>query len=63
MSHVFFRPGMYLGSVFNIFTGAAAVFLGTYVFSRMKEKQETETRLERIEQMMQKLMEEKEKKG
>jgi hypothetical protein len=53
---------MYLGSLSSIFTGAAAVFLGTYFFSRMKEKQETETRLDRIEQMIQKLTEEKERK-
>lgn len=56
------RSTMYLGSLSSIFTGAAGVFLGTYLFSRMKEKQETETRLDRIEHMIQKLMEEKERK-
>lgn len=60
--HIIGRTGMYFGSVLNILSGATAVFLGTYFFSRIKEKQETETRLERIEHILQKLSEEKEKK-
>lgn len=60
--HIIGKTGMYFGSLLNILSGATAVFLGTYVFSRIKEKQEIESRLERIEQILQQLAEEKEKK-
>ncbi|MCR4321824.1 MAG: hypothetical protein NUV74_15985 [Candidatus Brocadiaceae bacterium] len=52
----------YLGSLLSIAGGAGAVLVGAYIFSRIKERQETETRLERIEQILQKLVEEQEKK-
>lgn len=52
----------YLGSLLSIAGGAGAVLVGAYIFSRIKERQEKETRLERIEQILQKLLEEQEKK-
>ncbi|MBF8278106.1 MAG: hypothetical protein FJ266_14720 [Planctomycetes bacterium] len=52
----------YLGSLLSIAGGAGAVIVGAYIFSRIKERQETETRLERMEQMLEKLSEEQEKK-
>lgn len=52
----------YLGSLLSIAGGAGAVLVGAYIFSRIKERQEKETRLERIEQILQKLVEEQEKK-
>jgi hypothetical protein len=56
------KTGRYFRSFLNIATGAGAVIVGTYVFSRIKERQEAETRLGRIEQILQKLVEEQEKK-
>lgn len=52
----------YLSSLLSIAGGAGAVIVGAYIFSRIKERQETETRLERMEQMLEKLSEEQEKK-
>ena len=52
----------YIGSLLSITGGAGAVLVGAYIFSRIKERQETENRLERIEQVLQKLVEEQEKK-
>jgi len=52
----------YLGSLLSIAGGAGAVIVGAYIFSRIKERQGTETRLERMEQMLEKLSEEQEKK-
>lgn len=52
----------YLGSLLSIAGGAGAVIVGAYIFSRIKERQETETRLERMEQMLEKFSEEQEKK-
>lgn len=52
----------YLGSLLSIAGGAGAVLVGAYIFSRIREKQEKEARLERIEQILQKLAEEQEKK-
>ena len=52
----------YLGSLLSIAGGAGAVLVGAYIFSRIKERQESEPRLERIEQILQKLAEEQEKK-
>lgn len=50
----------YLRPVMNIALGAGAVVGGAYVVSRIKEKQDTETRLDRLEQMIESLSEEKE---
>lgn len=47
----------YLNSLINIALGAGAVIGGTYVFSRLKEKQDTETRLQRMEQILDELAE------
>ncbi|MEP9410081.1 MAG: hypothetical protein HRF42_01520 [Candidatus Brocadia sp.] len=52
----------YLGSLLSITGGAGAVLVGAYIFSRIRERQEKEARLERIEQILQKLAEEHEKK-
>ncbi len=42
----------YLGTLLNIAAGAGAIIGGAYIFSRIKEKQDTETRLERMEQIL-----------
>jgi len=42
----------YLGSLLSIAGGAGAVIVGAYIFSRIKERQGTETRLERMEQIL-----------
>lgn len=47
----------YLNSLLNIALGAGAVIGGSYVFSRLKEKQDTETRLEKMEQILEKFAE------
>lgn len=39
-------------ALLNIALGASTVVGGAYVFSRIREKQETETRLERLEQIL-----------
>jgi len=52
----------YLRSFLNFALGAGAVVGGSYIFSRVKEKQDIETRIERMEQLLEKLSEEKEKK-
>lgn len=52
----------YLGSLLSIAGGAGAVLVGAYIFSRIRERQEKDARLERIEQILQKLAEEQEKK-
>ncbi|MGQ3685160.1 MAG: hypothetical protein ACUBOA_09200 [Candidatus Loosdrechtia sp.] len=54
------KPGMFVGPLLNILSGAASVLIGTYIFSRIKEKQDTENRLARIEELLQKLAEDKE---
>lgn len=51
----------YIGSFLNIALGAGAVVGGAYIFSRIKEKQDTETRLDRLEQIVKELSEETEK--
>ncbi|GAN34288.1 MAG: hypothetical protein DYG83_08250 [Candidatus Brocadia sp. AMX2] len=56
------RTRTYLGSLVTIAGGVGAVLVGAYIFSRIKERQEKETRLERIEQILQKLAEEQKKK-
>lgn len=56
------RTRTYLGSLVTIAGGVGAVLVGAYIFSGIKERQEKETRLERIEQILQKLAEEQKKK-
>ncbi len=53
----------YAGSLLTIVGGVGAVLAGAYLFSRIREKQEKETRLERMEQILQKLAEVQKKKG
>lgn len=48
----------YLRTFLNIAAGAGAVVGGAYVFSRLKEKQNTETRLERMEQILEEVQKE-----
>ncbi len=45
----------YLKTFLNIFAGAGAVVGGAYILSRIKEKQDTEIRLERMEQIIEKI--------
>lgn len=42
----------YAGSFLKLAIGAGAVIGGAYVVSRLKEKQDTDTRLERMEQIL-----------
>ncbi|BBO17167.1 conserved hypothetical protein [Candidatus Brocadia pituitae] len=53
----------YAGSLLTIAGGVGAVMAGAYLFSRIRERQEKETRLERMEQILQKLAEVQKKKG
>ena len=46
------RAKTYLSSFLKIALGAGTVIGGAYVVSRIKEKQDTELRLERLEQMV-----------
>ncbi|OPY67613.1 MAG: hypothetical protein A4E57_02205 [Syntrophorhabdaceae bacterium PtaU1.Bin034] len=50
----------YLGGFLNVALGAGAVISGAYIFSRLKEKRDTETRLERMEQILEKIASEDE---
>lgn len=52
----------FLGSALNVALGAGAVLGGSYIVSRIKEKRDIETRLERMEQILDKLSEKEEKK-
>lgn len=52
----------YLSSFLNIALGAGTVIGGAYIFSRINEKQNTETRLDRMEQILKWLSEETESK-
>lgn len=45
----------YLGTLLNIAAGAGAVVGGAYILSRIKEKQDTEIRLARMEQIIEKI--------
>jgi hypothetical protein len=45
----------YLGSFLNVALGAGAVISGAYIFSRLKDKRDVETRLERMEQILEKI--------
>ena len=45
----------YLGSALRVALGAGAVLGGSYVLSRIKERQLMESRLDRLEQMVEKI--------
>lgn len=50
------RTGMgYLGSALKVTLGAGAALGTAYLFSRVKEKQDTESSLARLEQMLSEL--------
>lgn len=49
----------YGSALLNIALGASTVVGGAYLFSRIKEKQEGETRLDRLEQILKDIREEK----
>lgn len=49
------RTRRYAGTLLTLAAGAGAVVGGAYVVSRIKEKQDTETRLERMEQLVEEL--------
>jgi hypothetical protein len=53
----------YFMTLLNITVGAGAVIVGTYLLSRVKEKQNTEKRLERMEQIIEKISSPEEPKG
>lgn len=53
------RPAEYVRTFLNIALGAGTVVGGAYLFSRIKEKQEGETRLSRLEQIVERLSKEK----
>ena len=60
MSHHGFKL---MRSALSILLGSGAALGGSYIFSRIKETQETETRLTRLEHLLSELVEvEKEKK-
>lgn len=46
------RGSRYAGTLLSLVLGAGAVVGGAYVVSRLREKQEAETRLERMERML-----------
>ena len=48
----------YFRTFLKISAGAGAVVGGAYIFSRLKEKQNTETRLERMEQILEEVQKE-----
>jgi hypothetical protein len=50
------RKGMrYFGNALKITLGAGTILGGTYLVSRIREKQDTESSLSRLEQMMENL--------
>ncbi len=51
------KARMYAGSFLKFALGASAVIGGAYVVSRIKEKQDTEIRLERMEQILEEIKE------
>lgn len=53
--------GGLLGSTLNVALGVGAVLGGSYLFSRVCEKQDIEARLERMEQMLEKLSREEQR--
>ena len=46
----------YLRPVLSVLVGSGAALGGSYLFSRIKEKQETETRLARLEHLLEELV-------
>lgn len=56
------RTKKYLGTFLNIAIGAGTVLGGAYIFSRIREKQEVETRLDRLEQILEQFSKDKEEK-
>jgi|YNPBryunderm2012_1023409.scaffolds.fasta_scaffold02239_5 hypothetical protein len=53
----------YFRTFLNIAAGAGSVIGGAYIFSRLKEKQNTEARLERMEQIVEEISSPEEQKG
>jgi hypothetical protein len=54
----------YLRPVLSVLVGSGAALGGSYLFSRIKERQETETRLARLEHLLEELVKvEQEKSG
>ncbi len=53
----------YLGTALRLAAGAGSVLGGAYLVSRISERQNLETRLERLEQMVEKLEMPEKKKG
>ena len=52
----------HLGSVFRFALGAGGVLGGSYLLSRLKERQSLESRLDRLELMVEKLVQPEGKK-
>jgi hypothetical protein len=51
------RNGMkYFGNALKVTLGAGAALGGAYLFSRIKEKQTSETSISRVEQMLEELL-------
>lgn len=51
------RNGMkYFGNALKVSLGAGAALGGAYLFSRIKEKQTSETSMSRVEQMLEELL-------
>ena len=51
------RNGMkYFGNALKVTFGAGAALGGAYLFSRIKEKQNSETSISRVEQMLEELL-------
>lgn len=57
------KASRYFRTFLHVAGGAGVVIAGAYIYSRIKEKQESEIRLARIEQMLAKFSEETENKG
>lgn len=53
----------YFRTFLHLAAGAGPVIGGAYIFSRLKEKQNTETRLERMEQIVEEISSPEEQKG
>jgi len=49
------KTSRYLKNLLRIAAGAGSVVGGAYILSRLKEKQDTETRLERMEQILEEI--------
>ena len=56
------RPKRLFHGFLRVAAGAVAVVGGAYVFSRIREKQESETRLDRLEQIVEEVSKEKQEK-